>query len=402
MGSNWVQAWGQAHSALSFFYYPSCKKTFRLVMNTAVSGEKLRVVFSNKCGKNDVVVGAVTASPCDSEGNYDCDEYAVLTVGGATGFTLKKGENVASDETDFRVGIGGYFCISVYVERGDLTSGNLLSNVNLITAKGNRTAERCLSNEPRTRDSVRKVACQVLGMFLHKPIPLFESVELFNSENARSIVVFGDSLSQQGFWTNAFDKRIRDAYPGRYSVINKSIMGNRILRDYSPRFICKGLFGESGLSRIKDDIYPFPDVEYVIFNLGINDFLQYGTITTPKSEKPDPDELCAAVNRLTLELQAHGIKVVMLTYIGFGACADYRDEKEVLRKQVNTWLRENKNLFDAFYDQDEVCRDPQKDNFTRLEYLGADKLHPNEAGGQLIADSLDIGIFAQKQDESFA
>ncbi len=392
MNENWVQAWGQSHSALSFFYYPSCKKTFRLVMHSAISGNGVRVRFSNKCGKNPVTIGAVTASLCDENGTCK-GTPSEITVDKKNTFTIAIGGKAISDGVSLKVNPGDYFCVSVYVTDGSLTSGNLLSNVNIITAKGNRVNDLSLPNEPRIRDSVRAVACKVLGMFLHKPIPVFDSVELLNDTDAGSIVVFGDSISQQGFWTNALDNRIRENFPGRYSVINKSIMGNRVLRDYSPKFICKGLFGQRGTERINDDVSPYDDVEYVVFALGINDFLQYGTITTPKSEKPDLNEFYAAIKNITAELKSRGIKVVMLTMLPFGDFADYKPEKEELRSAANKWLRENKELFDGFYDQAAVCALPDKEAFINPKYVGSDKLHPNEVGGQFIADSMDLSVF---------
>ena len=57
-------------------------------------------------------------------------------------------------------------------------------------------------------------------MYFHKPIPLFQSVQVLNSTGATSIIVYGDSISQQGYWTNAFAKRIEESYPGRYAVVN--------------------------------------------------------------------------------------------------------------------------------------------------------------------------------------
>ena len=56
MNSKWVQVWGQAHSAFSFFYYPSCKKTYRLVVKTSLSGKSVRFELSNECEKNDVQI----------------------------------------------------------------------------------------------------------------------------------------------------------------------------------------------------------------------------------------------------------------------------------------------------------------------------------------------------------
>ena len=55
MLKKWVQVWGQAHSAFSFFYYPSCKKTYRMVIKSSVSGSQVRIDFSNECAKNAVL-----------------------------------------------------------------------------------------------------------------------------------------------------------------------------------------------------------------------------------------------------------------------------------------------------------------------------------------------------------
>lgn len=393
MSGKWVQSWGQAHSALSFFYYPECKMTFRMVVNTAVSGKKLRVRLSNICGKNAVGIGCVTAAPCNKNGMLT-GKPVDLTFNGRQSLELAKGERAVSDEADFTVEAGEYMCISLYAQKGSLTSGNLLSNVNLLTAKGNRTHDTVIENEPRVRDSVRGVACKVLGMFFHKPIPVFEGVELFNDTGAGAVVVFGDSISQQGFWTNELDKRVRECYPGRYSVINKAIMGNRLLKDYSPRFICKGLFGEAGRTRIKRDVYDWENVEYVLYALGINDFLQYGTITTPKSEKPDVGEFCREVKKMSEEVRSRGMKFILLTVLGFGGSGDYRPEKEVLRQEANKWLRENSELFDGVFDWAQVMQSPVEAHLVRQECLGADKLHLNEYGGEYVASRFDMNLLS--------
>ena len=109
-------------------------------------------------------------------------------------------------------------------------------------------------------------------MYFHKPIPIFQSVQVLNDTGAQTIAVFGDSISQQGYWVNAFRERINEKFPEQYTVVNKSIMGNRLLKNYNKRFICKGLFGTGGLNRLQRDILDYDDVKYVLFSLGINDF----------------------------------------------------------------------------------------------------------------------------------
>ena len=392
MSEKWVQTWGQAHSALSFFYYPSCPKTYRMVISSAISGKAVRLELSNEYARNDVKVGAVTVANCDKNGSFT-GECKTVTVNGQTSFTVRKGGIVKTDPVDLTVDVDGYFCVSAYVEDGALRSGNLIDNVDLLTVKGNVTAQKSITNETRKRDGVREVASKVLGMYFHKPIPLFQSVELLNETGATAITVFGDSISQQGYWTNAFTERIRKQYKGRYSVINKSIMGNRIRLDFGKRFIAKGLFGVSGLNRLQRDVLDYDDTEYVVFALGTNDFLQYGTISAPKSEKPTAQQALESVVGIADRLREKGKKLIVFNVLNFGECVDSNAEKEALVHEYNRLLEENKDKFHAVYDQASLCVNPDKPTCSRKEYLGADKLHPNRKGGQLVADGIDLELF---------
>lgn len=393
MSEKWVQVWGQAHAALSHFYYPSCKKTYRTVISSAISGKQLRLELRNNPGKNSVEIGGITVARCDENGTFFGGEFTTITVGSKESFVIGKNEMVTTDPVDFNIKVDEYFCISIYVVKGDLCSGNLIDNVNLITVRGDYTKIPHAENQPRVRDSVRKLASKILGMGFHKPIPLINTVELLKSDNATSIVVFGDSISQQGFWTNAFEKRIRENFKGRYAVINRSIMGNRVLRDFGKRFPCPGLFGISGLKRYENDVLRFPDAEYVVFVLGTNDFLQYGTIMAPKSDKPTPSEVFNAVKSLSEKAHETGKKFIVMNVLYFGHCLDSRPEKEAMVQEYNKMLMENRDCFDMVYDQASYCIDKNKPNCSRLELLGQDKLHPNFEGGQVVANNFDLSIF---------
>lgn len=392
MAKKWVQVWGQAHAALSFFYYPSCKKTYRMVIKSAVSGKQVRVELSNECAKNAVLIGAITVAKCDEKGNL-IGEAKRVTSKGLGGFWLKIGQVATTDPVKLAVEAGEYFCVSVYVEKGALRSGNLIDNVELITVKGNVTQDRTVADQRRIRDKVREVASKVLGMYFHKPIPLFQSVQLLNETDASSIVVFGDSISQQGYWTNMFAERIYKEFPGRYSVINKSIMGNRMRLDFDKRFICKGLFGTGGVNRIERDILNYSDTEYVIFALGTNDFLQYGTIAAPQKDKPTARQMFDAVADMSSKLEEKGIKTVVFNVLNFGECADSRPHKTALVAEYNKLLEDNKKLFHAVYDQAGFCINPDKPDCSKREYLGGDKLHPNMEGGRVVAENIDLRWF---------
>ena len=383
---------GTGSFCIFIFLLPILQKTFRLVIKSALSGKSVRFELSNECAKNDVVIGALSVARCDKDGNFT-GECKTATVNSKKSLCLKAGEVVLSDEVDLDIGAGEYFCINAYVEKGAFRSGNLIDDAGLLTVKGDVSRSPKIENQRRVRDKVREIASVVLKMYFHKPIPLFQSVQVLNDTNASSIVVYGDSISQQGYWTNMFSDRIRQNFFGRYSVINKSIMGTRLLRDFHKRFICKGLFGKSGLNRLHRDILNYPDVEYVIIALGTNDFLQYGTIAAPKTEKPTPEEFLNAMIRVSEELKKHGKKLIVFNILNFGESIDSRPEKEEMVTEINRLLEENKQNFHAVYDQASLCVNPDKPTCTRKEYLGKDYVHPNKLGGKIVADNIDLNWF---------
>lgn len=392
MNKNWVEVWGQAHSNLSHFYYPSGEKTFRFILNCAISGEKIRIEISNEFARNDVHIGNITVAMCDKNGTF-LSAPQKLTVNGKSECVLKEKESIFSDPVDISVTAQCYLAVSIYVKQGDLRSGNLLNNVELLTVKGDVTEEYNITNERRKRDTVIEVAGKVLNLFLHKPLPLLKSVQVLNVTGAASIIVLGDSLCQQGFWTNRLDERIRESFPDKYSLINKSIMGNRVLRDFSPRFPCKGLFGPSGMKRIERDILPYSDCKYVILALGTNDFLQYGTIAAPKNEKPDVKAVFEGVKQINDRLTENGKKVIIVNTVKFGECIDSRPEKEKMAEEYNRMLKDNSDYFYAVFDQASIVENPEKPNCTKKMYLGKDNLHFNQLGGKTVADSFDLSLF---------
>ena len=230
-------------------------------------------------------------------------------------------------------------------------------------------------------------------MKLPHPIPLFDTVELFNDDGASSIVVFGDSLSQQGFWVNPFEDRIREAFPGRFSVINRSIGGNPVLRDTSSVFPLKGFYGLRSLNRLGRDVLQYPDITHAVLEVGVNDVLQFGTISGRANEKPDIDILTQGIFSMAADMRAHGIRVMGTTLPYIIDHIDGTKEKSDLIDQVNEALRTQRDAFDVLLDLNQITADPDKPQHANRAFLGGDKLHFNEAGGHAVADAVDLDFF---------
>lgn len=392
--NRWIQIWGQTYIPLSLFHYPEKKRTLRLVINSAICGNGIKIRLSNAYGKNNVEIKSITVARCDENGRAKSnDDVLRCKYRGKESFNLYKGEQKNLDEVQIEIDKNSYICISIYVEKGDLSSGNLMNNATLLTCDGDMSKNLYFTNKKRTRDSIIALAQKLIKIPLPKPIPLFESVEICNNDKASSIVVLGDSLSQQGYWTNEFDKRLRNERYGEYTLINKSAMGNRIIRDCSPKFILKNFYGIKAIDRIENDVLSYDNVSYCLLFIGINDIIQYATLDAYKSKKPDLNELCNGILKMTEMLHKKGIKVIMFTLIPFGAAANASKEKDELRRKVNEWIRTNESKFDGVLDVDKALADKNDDYYVCPKYLGGDKMHINAAGGKIISDLIDINFF---------
>ena len=384
----WVQTWGQSHTALSAFSFADGCRTLRLVLRSNISGTAIRVKLSNEHGRAAVVLGGVSAAPCDEEGVLTGDSIDL----DAPAF-LPPGETAVTEAGAIRVQAGDYLCISVCVNGGPLQSGNLLNNARCLMMHGDRRHSIFPDDLTRFKDSVQWLACGLLRMKLPRPIPLFDTVELLNGDGASSIVVFGDSLSQQGFWVNPFEDRIREAFPGRFSVINRSIGGNRVLRDTSPVFPLKGFYGVRSLNRLGRDVLQYPDITHAVLEVGVNDVLQFGSVSGRSSEKPDIDILTQGIFSMAADMRARGIRVMGTTLPYLIDHIDGTKEKSDLVDQVNEALRTRADAFDALLDLGAVTADPDRPQHAKRAFLGGDKLHFNEAGGHAVADAVDLDFF---------
>lgn len=390
----WVQAWGQAHAPLSLMRFKNTPTTFRLVFESLISGESLRVRLSNRYGRGDVKIGASTAALCDADGNIPPDAPVVpLLFAGAGGCTLSAGSQCVTDAATLSVRAGDRLCVSLFVAEGVPESGNALTDARLLFAAYDCTKQRRFVHEERFKTCLVNAAPKLLRLRQPLPIPLFEAVELDNREEARSIVCFGDSLTEQGWWTDAFRERIKTNFPGRYTLVNKAITGNRLLHDASPVFILlPGLYGERGITRVERDVLAFENISHVLLFLGTNDVLQPGTEGAPPWERVTARELADGLRSFSARLQDKGIHVIGMGLTPCGGCTQSTRKKDSLRRQVNALLREEA-FFDTFVDLEPLFADPKDPYYTKRELVGGDKAHFNAAGGRTAAEAIPLSVF---------
>jgi lysophospholipase L1-like esterase len=224
-------------------------------------------------------------------------------------------------------------------------------------------------------------------------------VDVSAPRSAAAIAVFGDSrvdgdgatVNANNRWPDALAKRLsQQGLP--LGVLNAGIIGNRILQD-APQVAVE--LGVNGLARFDHDALDQPGVKYVIVLEGIVDIGLPGTQFAP-SEAVSVDDLIAGMKQLIARAHDRGMRIFGATQTPFSGANSipgiFSAEKEAQRQALNQWIRSS-HAFDGVLDFEKVVRDPANPERIRTAWDSGDHLHPNDAGYEAMANSIDLALF---------
>lgn len=386
----WVAAWAMAHAPLSVMSYPG-GQTYRLIIRSSVAGEKVRFRFSNRYGDRPVQIREMWACLCNADGDLYAQPQQLTVCSKRSGF-LKAGGCMTSDPLALQVKPGDFIALTVFAGKGKLTSGNSIDQAKLKISRGNCAKAAVMQDQIRLKDGLIKLAEKILGLYMPRPIPLFERMDVWNGDGAQAIACFGDSLTQQGRWLRPFEAALGQRYPGRYAVLNLGITGNRITMDTSPAFPLKGFFGERGLRRADWDVPQNAGVGTVLVALGTNDMMQPGTPAASACEAVDAQVILNGLKQLCGKLIKRGFRVYVMDYIPMGLDPEDTPEKLALREEMGRRLPE-------VVSENRIIRcgtaiaDPANPVKPLREYVGPDRSHPSPAGGEKLAAAIPLSYF---------
>jgi len=215
--------------------------------------------------------------------------------------------------------------------------------------------------------------------------------------HARAIVAFGDSITDgdqstedaNRRWPDVLARRLLEAGGPPVAVLNQGISGARVLRDR---------MGANALARFDRDVLRHRHADTVILMMGINDIGWPDSILEPHAPAPSPDDIIAGYQQLITRAHLHDMRIIGATltpfedtFKGSPLAGYYNVEKERKRQAVNEWIRKS-GAFDAVIDFDAVVRDPERPSSLRPAYDSGDHLHPNDAGYEAMAESIDLKL----------
>jgi lysophospholipase L1-like esterase len=373
----WLTSWGASPSDAA---KGLSSQTIREHVRLTLGGDRVRIRLSNRFGTQSLVVGPVHVALHGSGASIVPGTDRPVTFGGGPTSTIAAGALAVSDPVRLDVAALQEVSVSIYL-RGNsekLTIHELGLQTAYISPKGDFTASATL---PVARTSLSRY--------------LLSAVEVLASSGGDAIVTLGDSITD-GFqsmvdanrrWPDFLAERLRaQTRRNPISVVNQGISGNRLLHDN---------VGPSALERFDRDVIAQPGVRWSIVLLGIND------IGLPAPIAVTADDIIGAHKQLILRAHAAGLKIYGCTLTPFEGTifpGYFTPAKEVMRAAVNQWIRTS-GAYDAVIDFDAAIRDPSHPTRMLPAYDSGDHLHPNDAGYQVMANTVDLKLFRDEEHD---
>jgi len=352
-------------------------ETLRQQFESALSGERVRVRFSNRFGKTPLRIAAASVAHGTGGGAVSPASLRMLRFGGRSGTVIAPGAEAWSDGVALKVAAGQAVAVSLFLERpAPFATVHLQASGASWVAGGNAVAAA------RPHDV--------------KPLPLNHIVtglDVMSARPVRVVVAFGDSITAgggeagDGAYPDMLATRLRGspAAAAPVSVLNTGIGGNRLLVD--------GV-GPNGLSRFARDALGQSGVTHVIVLLGTNDigrsvFPGAPGRPTPPHEVATAERITDGLAQLIKQARAKGVKVLIGTVPPFRNTPYWTEPTEAMRAEVNRWIRSRQDV-DGVVDFDAVLRDPNDPMALNPAYDNGDHLHPNRAGHAAMAAAVDL------------
>jgi lysophospholipase L1-like esterase len=357
-------------------------QTIRQIARVSLGGTQVRVELSNTYGKEPTVLGEVQVARPANGASVEPGSSHKVTFGGKDSLIIPPGATVLSDPIEINVPPLGSLAVSLFLP--EITPATTWHNdarqTAYISGEGNFTGADDF-----------KVAQTIQSR-------IFLSGLMVNADpGARAVVLFGDSITDgdgstpnaNHRWPDFLAERLNKA-GAKVAVLNEGISGARILRDR---------MGDNALARFDRDVLSHPHADTVVLMMGINDVGWPGTLLAPKEgPAPSADDVIAGYKQLIARAHANNMRIIGATltpfedtFHGGPLFGYYSEDKEAKRQAINQFIRTS-GAFDGVIDFDAAARDPGNPKHIKSEFDSGDHLHPQDAGYQAMAESVDLGL----------
>lgn len=362
----WMNLWG--YLPLDYRSQPCRIRDHqqRITIRSNNQAERLRLCFSNRWGISPLLFSAITIS-------VNGGECYPVTKDGKLVIRLLPEEEYQSDVVPLGINPGDFVeIVTSLSEAVTLTCGIMTysrQEQQFITSDpGNGRILAQEDSYPMVKENPGR--CFAYGLC---------GLDGWCHETQRLVTAFGDSLTQQGYWTDHLKLRFRQNNQ-QIAVLNRGIGGSRVLYGTDLQADVFELHGGSGTQRFEGDCYAAGQPDGIIVCHGINDL-----ITGCGSER----ELIAGLELYAKIAHRQHTRILIATLAPLGRSIFYNQELEQKRQVVNGWIR-SQSCYDRVLDFDRALRCQGDETMLDDNYDSGDGIHFSDAGGRAAAKCVDI------------
>jgi len=374
----WVGTWATAMQLVEPHNMPPTpglqNNTLRQIVRISITGDSLRVKFSNEFGSDTLHIKIAQIAPSIGGSIIDSSLIYFLTFKGKHEIKILSGKTVISDAVPIPIKPRIDLAITIYFGKVPFS---------ITGHPGSRTTSYILFENNISNGEFKNSVKTDHWYFI-------SGIDVFTSKKSATIAVLGNSITdgrgsgtnKQNRWPDILSERlIQNEATRNIGVLNLGIGGNCVL---------KQCLGESALDRFERDILSQKGIKWLIILEGINDI---GQTTDSSNAFAVAKNLIDAYNTMIEKAHQKGIYVYGCTLLPFGKSFYYKSFRESARKFVNDWIR-NSKVFDAVIDFDKIMQNPDDSETILTDMHTGDYLHPNELGYKHMGESIDLNLFS--------
>lgn len=392
--SQWKKAWGYVPIDWGTEIGTIGNVTQKLRFRNNINGTKIKIKFTNLYDAQPFVMDHVTVGKWNDK-TGKITEVQTVTYQGNRRIKAEAGCSLWSDEIPLSVAASDDLAVSVYWKEAHTFSG-ICQTWNAGSWKSS-----FLEGDQADSDGMEGKSAVELLPFLQGDENVCNGVfgicgvQILTEDEVVTMACFGDSITHMSYYFDPLLESLYAAYPGKISLLNCGIGGNRVLYDacYVEEIPGHGkCFGEAGVKRFERDVYEDTVPDIVFLMEGVND-CTHGLAFHVPEEVPDGERLFGGIKRIAETAHNRGSKIYISTVMPFGCYKDsFREEAEKIRQDANALIRGQWAIADGFVDLDEIMRKKEDIHFMKDGTHLGDGVHPNEAGGKMIAEAIENHI----------
>lgn len=388
----WKIAWGYVPIHYNTTIGTVENITQRTFITNNLTGNKVKVKFSNLYGKEDLILEKVVVGQRKSKEDL-IEQSIVLTHQNEERIIIHAGEEFYSDEMAWQVSAGSEIVISAYIkEKTKVQSACSAWSDQIWTTMYGVDGDYTL--EPQMAGKASREIYPYVEADVNKAniIVGISEVLIQTESQVQTVTLFGDSITHMSYFSDALSKILYKDYLGQVSIVNCGIGGNRVLHDatFFKEMPGEGkCFGIAGIKRFESNVFGTLTPDVVIILEGVND-LMHPYIFGCSEEIVTAKALQEGIENMVKLAKSKGTKVYLGTVMPFrNDEMPWLEEAEKVRNEYNEWIR-NQTIADGVIDFDKVIRDNNKLQYMKEGTHIGDGLHPNEVGGMKMVEAIPV------------